>query len=73
MREKSSLNVTQTEEPAGRWCSTGHIPPEQFVIDGNAAPMRFFSVEGSTVSGVYCELCLSVVNKYVQIVKKVSK
>lgn len=64
MPVKPDLTIAQTEEPAGRWCSSGHIPPTDFAVDGNLAPMRFFSIEGNGVSGVFCELCLTIANKF---------
>jgi hypothetical protein len=67
---KPDLNITQTEEPAGRWCSSGHFPPETFEIDGNIVPMRFFNINGQGVSGIFCELCLKVANKFARIKKK---
>jgi len=65
MNGKPDLTIKQTDEPAGRWCSSGHFPPETFVLDGNTIPMRFFSIEGG-VSGVFCELCLIAANKLAQ-------
>lgn len=73
MTGKPDLAITQTEEPAGRWCSSGHIPPEDFTVDGDLAPMRFFSIEGNGVSGVFCELCLTIANKFSTKNKKASK
>ena len=64
MISKPDLTIAQTKEPAGRWCSSGHFPPENFVLDGKSEPMRFFSVEGHGISGVFCELCLTIANKF---------
>lgn len=61
---KPDLSILQTEEPAGRWCSSGHFPPLTFIVDGIDGPMRFFNVTGNGVCGVYCELCLTVANKF---------
>lgn len=66
MHGKPDLKISQTEEPAGRWCSSGHFPPETFVLDGNIIPMRFFTIEGSGISGVFCESCLAIANKIAQ-------
>ena len=73
MTRKPDINMIQTEEPAGRWCSSGHIPPETHIIDGQSMPMRFFSVVGANVSGVFCELCIIVANKFAKLQKKASK
>jgi hypothetical protein len=64
MNGKPDLKITQTEEPAGRWCSSGHFPPETFVVDGYSGPMRFFEIVGSGVNGIFCELCFSIANKF---------
>jgi len=64
MNGKPDLKITQTEEPAGRWCSSGHFPPENFVLDGYVVPMRFFKIESSNISGTFCELCLKVANRF---------
>ncbi len=60
---KSDLKIAQTDEPAGRWCSSGHFPPETFILDGNIIPMRFFKIDGSGISDVFCESCLTIANK----------
>jgi len=64
MIRKPDLKITQIEEPLGRWCSSGHCPPKTFTVDDAENPMRFFSVEGCGISGVFCELCLKIANKF---------
>ena len=64
MSGKPDLSITQTDEPAGRWCSSGHFPPETFEVDGEIIPMRFFNINGNNISGTYCELCLKIANKF---------
>jgi hypothetical protein len=66
MSGKPDLKITQTDEPAGRWCSSGHFPPETFVLDGNTISMRFFLIDGNGVSGTFCESCLELANKLAQ-------
>jgi hypothetical protein len=66
MSGKPDLKISQTDEPAGRWCSSGHFPPETYILDGNVIPMRFFTVEGHGISGVFCESCLARANKLAQ-------
>lgn len=73
MQGKPDLKISQTEDPAGRWCSSGHIPPDNCTIDGNLLPTRFFEVVGNGVSGVFCELCLTVANYISRQNKKASK
>lgn len=73
MNGKPDLKITQTDEPAGRWCSSGHFPPETFELDGYVIPMRFFKIEGHGISGVFCELCLKVANKFATKMKERKK
>lgn len=53
------------EEPAGRWCASGHVAPPFFRRDGAASaaePTRFLRVTGQGLNGVYCEPCVVVAN-----------
>jgi hypothetical protein len=73
MRSNPDLKIIQVDEPAGRWCSSGHIPPENFIVDGNNLPTRFFNVVSNNVSGVFCDLCITAANYISQQNKKVKK
>jgi hypothetical protein len=64
MQGKPDLTIVQTEEPAGRWCSSGHFPPDTFILDGETISMRFFNIQGKGIDGIFCELCLSIANKF---------
>jgi hypothetical protein len=70
---KPDLTISQVEEPAGRWCSSGHIPPETFKVDGVESPTRFFNVSGNGVEGVFCAVCLTAANYISQQQKKANK
>jgi len=67
---KPDLNIVQTEEPFDRKCSSGHFPPETFVLDGNVIPMRFFIFTGHGISGIFCEQCLTMANQMAEEIKQ---
>jgi hypothetical protein len=71
--KKPDLTIKQVEEPAGRWCSSGHIPTDTFGIDGVDAPTRFFNIKGNGVDGVFCEICLTAANYIANQQKKGNK
>jgi hypothetical protein len=69
--QKADITFKQVENPS-RMCASGHIAPEVFKVeeDKDPEPTRFFQVTGNGISGIYCELCLIVVNHFVRENKK---
>jgi hypothetical protein len=52
-------------------CSSGHIAPMNFKIDGNEAPTRFFEIHKDTIYlGTFCEPCLIIANYIAKLQKK---
>lgn len=44
------------------WCDCGHFARGTFKIDGEDHPIRFFTIESVTLTGIYCEPCLVIAN-----------
>ena len=59
-------------ENTSKWCDCGHFAHGTFKIDGKDLPIRFFKVESKTLSGIYCEPCLTIAN-YIKRLKKDGK
>lgn len=55
---KYDLSYSQIDTPLNRYCSSGHIAPEEF----EDKPIRFFEVNSKEICGKYCELCLIIAN-----------
>ncbi len=53
--------MTQVENTSC-WCDTGHFAKGKFTIDGQLLPIRFFKVESTTLTGIFCEPCLVIAN-----------
>jgi hypothetical protein len=73
---KADLTIQQVEDPVNRWCSSGHIAPITFKLDGSNGkeePTRFFHIIGKGINGIYCEPCLCIANWAANQQKKLSK
>jgi len=74
--DKPDLTITQVEDPLNRWCSSGHVAPETFKLegpDGKEGPTRFFKIGGHGINGIYCEPCLCVASHLGKIKREANK
>jgi hypothetical protein len=70
---EADVTVVEVECPFGNWCDSGHKAPKLFGRDGPRKPplpMRFFMVTSKTLSGIYCELCLTIANRIAMMKKQ---
>lgn len=63
----TDTSVNEVQAPHNLWCASGHITVAEWSRGGAgtpAAPTRFFRISSQkhNISGVYCELCLTIAN-----------
>lgn len=56
---KPSIIMKETDPPINNWCDSGHVSNGIF----KEKTIRFFTLSGENIkTGIYCEVCLTIVN-----------
>jgi len=69
----ADLIFSEVNEHISGWCDSGHQAPATFRREGPGSPelpIRFFSVSGLNMHGIYCEPCLIVANHLARLKKQ---
>lgn len=73
---EADLSYREVEAPSDMWCCSGHVAPSSFKRKGSDSPeekTKFFSVSGKNINGIYCQICLIIVEKMVKARKSKNK